>query len=100
MRPEFDVIVVGAGPAGAAAALTLASGTLACAAQLSNEPLSQPLSQPLNPLPIQDAAATYPVQGVVLNTLTHQPIARVLVDASTDATLTDGDGVTLVSGSE
>ena len=76
--------------------------TIPCAAQdLSQPDLSQPdLSQPLNPLPTQnsstptnqDPAATYPVQGVVLNTLTHQPIARVLVDAIEDATLTDGDG--------
>jgi hypothetical protein len=40
----------------------------------------------------QDAAATYPVRGVVLNNVTHQPIARVLVDANTDAVLTDNDG--------
>jgi len=46
--------------------------------------------QALNP--VQDASATYPVQGVVLNSLTHQPIPRALVDATTDATLTDGDG--------
>ncbi|MBB6144616.1 hypothetical protein HNQ77_002572 [Silvibacterium bohemicum] len=40
----------------------------------------------------QDAAATYPVRGVVLNNVTHQPIARVLVYANADAVLTDNDG--------
>ena len=40
----------------------------------------------------QEAATTYPVDGVVLNRLTHEPIARALVDATSDAALTDGDG--------
>jgi hypothetical protein len=40
----------------------------------------------------EQAAATYPVSGVVLNGLTRRPIARVLVDAQVDAVLTDGEG--------
>jgi len=40
----------------------------------------------------QQAPVLYPVSGVVLNTLTRQPIPRVLVDANTNAALTDGDG--------
>ena len=40
----------------------------------------------------QDAAATYPVRGVVLDRVSGQPIARVLVDANEDAVLTDNDG--------
>ena len=40
----------------------------------------------------QDSAATYPVKGVVLDRITNQPIARVLVDANEDAVLTDSDG--------
>lgn len=40
----------------------------------------------------QDAPTTYPVKGVVLDSVSHQPIARALVDASADAVLTDNDG--------
>jgi hypothetical protein len=40
----------------------------------------------------QQEPVLYPVSGVVLNPLTHQPIPRVLVDGSTNAALTDGDG--------
>jgi hypothetical protein len=40
----------------------------------------------------QDAPQAYPVHGVVLNSITHQPIARVLVDANSDAVLTDNEG--------
>jgi hypothetical protein len=38
------------------------------------------------------AAPIYPVKGVVLNSVTHQPIARALVDAHETAVLTDNDG--------
>jgi hypothetical protein len=40
----------------------------------------------------QDAAKVYEVRGVVLNSVTHQPIARALVDGQQDAILTDNDG--------
>jgi len=40
----------------------------------------------------QQEPVLYPVSGVVLNTLTRQPIPRVLVDGSSNAALTDGDG--------
>ena len=40
----------------------------------------------------QDAPATYPVDGVVENSLTHQPIARALVESVSDAVLTDNQG--------
>jgi hypothetical protein len=40
----------------------------------------------------QQAPVLYPVSGVVLNSLTRQPIPRVLVDGDTDGVLTDGDG--------
>ena len=40
----------------------------------------------------QQAPAAYPVTGIVLNSLTHQPIARALVDANTAAVLTDNEG--------
>ena len=39
-----------------------------------------------------DAASLYPVKGVVLNSVTHQPIARALVDTHESAVLTDNDG--------
>jgi hypothetical protein len=42
--------------------------------------------------PAQETPPLYPVSGVVLNTLTRQPIPRVLVDGGADAVLTDGDG--------
>jgi hypothetical protein len=59
-----------------AAALALAPGiSLTCAAQDTQAP------------PI-----TYPVEGVILNSVTRQPIPRVLVDGASDATLTDGEG--------
>jgi hypothetical protein len=37
-------------------------------------------------------APRFPVHGVVLNSLTHEPIARVLVENNNTAELTDGDG--------
>ncbi len=40
----------------------------------------------------QETPETYPVRGVVLNSVTRQPIARVLVDANSDAVLTDNEG--------
>ncbi len=40
----------------------------------------------------QTEAVQYPVTGRVVDNLTGQPIARVLVDAGEDATLTDGEG--------
>jgi len=40
----------------------------------------------------QDAPKVYEVKGVVLNSVTHQPIARALVDGQQDAVLTDNDG--------
>jgi hypothetical protein len=41
----------------------------------------------------QDAAPTYPVKGIVLDKVSHQPIARALVSANDgDAVLTDNDG--------
>ena len=40
----------------------------------------------------QDAAKIYEVKGVVLNSMTHQPISRALVDGQRDAILTDNDG--------
>jgi hypothetical protein len=40
----------------------------------------------------QNNPATYPVRGVVMNSLTHEPIARALVEAQGDGTLTDGNG--------
>ena len=40
----------------------------------------------------QDARPTYVVSGVVENSLTHQPIARALVEGGADAVLTDSKG--------
>ncbi len=40
----------------------------------------------------QDSAQTYPVHGVVMNSITHQPIARALVEEQSDAVLTDSNG--------
>ena len=42
--------------------------------------------------PPDQAATFYPVHGVVLNSLTHEPIPRVLVENNSAAQLTDGDG--------
>ena len=39
-----------------------------------------------------DSASLYPVKGVVLNSVTRQPIARALVDVQDNAVLTDNDG--------
>ena len=36
--------------------------------------------------------ATFPVNGIVESSLTHQPIARALVEANSAAVLTDGEG--------
>ncbi len=46
----------------------------------------------LCPCTAQDARPTYPVTGVVENSLTHQPIARALVESQADAVLTDSEG--------
>ena len=40
----------------------------------------------------EEAAATYAVEGVVLNKLTGAPVARALVSASSDAAFTDQEG--------
>jgi hypothetical protein len=40
----------------------------------------------------QDARLTYTVSGIVENSLTHQPISRALVEADSDAVLTDSEG--------
>jgi hypothetical protein len=40
----------------------------------------------------QEAPATYAVDGVVENSVTQQPIARVLVEGRSDAVFTDGEG--------
>lgn len=40
----------------------------------------------------ENQAPTYPVDGVVVNSLTHQPIARVLVTGMSDEVLTDDEG--------
>ena len=40
----------------------------------------------------QDSTQTYPVHGVVLDSITHQPIARALVEEQSDAALTDSNG--------
>src|SRR5579862_4571138 len=37
-------------------------------------------------------AGLYPVKGVVLNSVTHQPVARALVDTHESAVLTDNEG--------
>ena len=39
-----------------------------------------------------ESSTLYPVHGVVLNSLTHEPISRVLVENNNAAELTDGDG--------
>ena len=39
-----------------------------------------------------DANPAYPVKGVVLDSVTHQPVARALVDSHEGAVLTDNDG--------
>ncbi len=39
-----------------------------------------------------ETAGLYDVKGVVLNSVTHQPIARALVDVQGNAVLTDNDG--------
>jgi hypothetical protein len=40
----------------------------------------------------QEAPITFPVDGVVENSLTHQPIARALVESNAAAALTDSEG--------
>ena len=40
----------------------------------------------------QETPTTYAVQGVVINSLNRQPIARALVEAGTEGTLTDSAG--------
>lgn len=40
----------------------------------------------------QDSRPTYPVNGTVENSLTHQPIARALVEMRSAAVLTDSEG--------
>jgi hypothetical protein len=39
-----------------------------------------------------ETSQSYPVKGVVLNSVTHQPVARALVDSHEGAVLTDNDG--------
>lgn len=56
------------------AALAAASG--ACSAQDTSD----------------EASGVYPVKGIVVNSITHQPVARALVDAHESAVLTDNDG--------
>jgi hypothetical protein len=43
-------------------------------------------------LPAQESPPSYPVRGVVLNSVTRQPIARVLVDGHEDVVLTNSEG--------
>jgi len=50
-----------------------------------------------DPAPVQqessnDANPAYPVKGVVLNSVTNQPVARALVDSHEGAVLSDNDG--------
>lgn len=40
----------------------------------------------------QDTRPTYTVSGIVENSLTHQPISRALVEAGSDAVLTNSEG--------
>ena len=40
----------------------------------------------------EETAQLYPVKGVVLNSVTHQPVARALVDSHQGAVLTDNEG--------
>jgi hypothetical protein len=40
----------------------------------------------------QQTPATFPVDGVVENRMTHQPVARALVESNQDSVLTDGEG--------
>jgi hypothetical protein len=40
----------------------------------------------------QQAPITYPVDGVVENSITHQPVARALVESNQDSVLTDSEG--------
>ncbi len=40
----------------------------------------------------QDSRPTYPVDGIVENSLTHEPIARAMVEAGSAAVLTDSEG--------
>jgi len=42
--------------------------------------------------PAAETKPVYSVQGVVLNSLTHQPIPRALVESNSAATLTDSEG--------
>jgi hypothetical protein len=44
------------------------------------------------PCAAQETPATYPVAGVVENSLTREPIARALVESNQDAVLTDSNG--------
>jgi hypothetical protein len=50
--------------------------TMSCAAQETSDP----------------GSVNYTVRGVVLNSVTHQPVARALVDAHENAVLTDNEG--------
>lgn len=63
--------------------------TLACALALICLVLALPcMAQDTS----SDSNPLYPVKGVVLNSVTHQPVARALVDADGNAVLTDNDG--------
>ncbi len=63
--------------------------TLACAMALLCLALALPcIAQETS----DEAGQLYSVKGVVLNSVTHQPVARVLVDSHQGAVLTDNDG--------
>jgi len=62
---------------------------LACALALIWPALALPChAQEISEEPNQ----LYPVKGIVLNSVTHQPVARALVDSHEGAVLTDNDG--------
>lgn len=62
---------------------------LACTAQ---NPVSYSRGFAVSSDQAQYQATTYPVDGVVENSLTHEPIARVLVAGLQDRVLTDNEG--------
>jgi hypothetical protein len=68
---------------------TFRSVALACVRGLSIVTL---LALPCAAQEASSASTSYPVQGVVLDSVTHQPVARALVDAQGTAVLTDNDG--------
>ena len=78
----------------------MGSGTFSFLARVRYKPLAQVLLSAAllivgwdpKTCAAQDASTSHSVQGVVLNSLTHQPIARALVDAAADDVLTDSNG--------